>query len=746
MTLTNNLDALTRRTPTLLAIVGAALMVGLLSSPDAHAATPTTPDLSASSDYCADNTSGEDPLLCAEDTVAQLGSSCQQVDGRTGFGNLSGNIPPGSGRMSGTCGGSGSEYVIQWIPETTGTVCFDTTGTSIDTVVYVQRQCGNPNTEIGCNDDPQTGVLQAQTEAYVQAGQPYYLIVDTYQATQSYQPFVLNARPGSCSAGSPTQQPAHSGQGTCAMPHDISGYGSINLTIPANNSRLSGECGGTGSEYVTRWTAPQSGPICVDSTGSGVDTVLYLRQQCQVSGTELVCNDDPAEGGLAAKTTAYVQAGQTYYVVLDTYEDDGRQNAATLSLTQGACNAQQGAPVQTGQGSGCGTPHPVTGYGSLDIQLPSAPGALSGTCGGNGSEYVLAWEAQQTGQICVTTPDTEVDTVLYVQQTCGNASTEIACNDDPATGGLQAQAQATVQAGQTYYIVADQYSTSGGPVTVNIQSGACTTGGPSGQCETPQPLPNGESTAMRGSTVNASKSTAGTCSSELANDVAHLFRPVTSGTYCASTEGSDFDTVLYVREGSCEASQNELACNDDAIDLQSRVEFQAEQGTDYYLIVDGYGESSGTYNLRVTPGSCEGSTPATACSDVQLSNYRVGSTRYFCTTPAYFTIDSSASVDVLVEVGEQGQAGYMRIPWHLEPGSNNVRLHANPSALNETFRGNVTVTPLCNSGGQQVRGEPLQSNRRLVFGKQACDLFRQRGEEEEQPDEAPVFSTGSEGK
>jgi hypothetical protein len=65
------------------------------------------------------------------------------------------------------------------------------------------------------------------------------------------------------------------------------------------------------------------------------------------------------------------------------------------------------------------------------------------------------------------------------------------------------------------------------------------------------------------------------------------------------TFGSFFDTVLYVRAEDCETG-TQIACNDDAIDLQSEVMFLADPGVVYYLFVDGFRFiSRGDYELHV---------------------------------------------------------------------------------------------------------------------------------------------------
>jgi hypothetical protein len=71
--------------------------------------------------------------------------------------------------------------------------------------------------------------------------------------------------------------------------------------------------------------------------------------------------------------------------------------------------------------------------------------------------------------------------------------------------------------------------------------------------------------------------------------------------------GSAFDTVLYVRQGDCDAGA-QVACNDDTDGLQSEIVFVAEPGTVYYLFVDGYGDfSRGDYllHVEVTPVGAE---------------------------------------------------------------------------------------------------------------------------------------------
>lgn len=61
-----------------------------------------------------------------------------------------------------------------------------------------------------------------------------------------------------------------------------------------------------------------------------------------------------------------------------------------------------------------------------------------------------------------------------------------------------------------------------------------------------------------------------------------------------SLEGSSYDTVLRVQNVATGAAW----CNDDAVGLQSRLELDLPAG-DYYVVVDGYGGSTGNYRVTI---------------------------------------------------------------------------------------------------------------------------------------------------
>ncbi|RZW55539.1 MAG: T9SS type A sorting domain-containing protein, partial [Flavobacteriaceae bacterium] len=71
----------------------------------------------------------------------------------------------------------------------------------------------------------------------------------------------------------------------------------------------------------------------------------------------------------------------------------------------------------------------------------------------------------------------------------------------------------------------------------------------------------------------------------------------------ASLCGSSYDTKISVYRGSC----GSLVCeggNDDSCGLQSEVTFDTETNNDYYILVHGFGSSSGDYTLNLTCIDC----------------------------------------------------------------------------------------------------------------------------------------------
>ena len=86
-----------------------------------------------------------------------------------------------------------------------------------------------------------------------------------------------------------------------------------------------------------------------------------------------------------------------------------------------------------------------------------------------------------------------------------------------------------------------------------------------------------------------------------APDVAYSYAPAEDGTVSIDLCSSQYDTKVYVWE---DKPWNTIACNDDAgcgyAGWQSRIEsVTLSAGHSYYIVIDGYGTSCGTYLLKI---------------------------------------------------------------------------------------------------------------------------------------------------
>jgi hypothetical protein len=93
-----------------------------------------------------------------------------------------------------------------------------------------------------------------------------------------------------------------------------------------------------------------------------------------------------------------------------------------------------------------------------------------------------------------------------------------------------------------------------------------------------------------------------------APDVVYSFLPPTDMTVDVNLCGSGYDTALYIYE----AGGGTVACNDDYCALQSEVDGVAlTAGVMYYIVVDGFAQSCGSYSLSVREAvPCDLTCPA----------------------------------------------------------------------------------------------------------------------------------------
>jgi hypothetical protein len=119
--------------------------------------------------------------------------------------------------------------------------------------------------------------------------------------------------------------------------------------------------------------------------------------------------------------------------------------------------------------------------------------------------------------------------------------------------------------------------------------------GDPGDCSA-TPLSNTLPVLINGDTFSAPSADNGTCGGG-GPEQSYTFVAPSSGIYYVSLEGSDYDTVLYVRDGDCTGA--ELACADDTIETTSALEVALAADQEVTIFVDGY-DGPGNFVLQIS--------------------------------------------------------------------------------------------------------------------------------------------------
>ncbi len=122
--------------------------------------------------------------------------------------------------------------------------------------------------------------------------------------------------------------------------------------------------------------------------------------------------------------------------------------------------------------------------------------------------------------------------------------------------------------------------------------------GPGGTCEAPGVLVPGQT--YSGTTEDGEDEHQGSCGNVDGRESVYKLE-LAQRRRLKIDVSAQFDSVLYVRKEDCLNESAEIECNDDAPGgvRRSQVEGVFDPGT-YYVFVDGYGEESGRYRIRVT--------------------------------------------------------------------------------------------------------------------------------------------------
>lgn len=169
---------------------------------------------------------------------------------------------------------------------------------------------------------------------------------------------------------------------------------------------------------------PTDGDLYLDTFGSMFDTIVSLRDACDM-GSEIACSNDANVSRTSRVIYRNLPHGD-YVVVVD---GDRDRPAGDYTLTAAS---RPGAPRIS-----CENALDITGGGAV-YGRTEGMSIASGPCGGfDAPEEVFEFTLTARTAVLLRTAGSDFDTVLYVRPMTCSASAggmSIACNDDPSAG------------------------------------------------------------------------------------------------------------------------------------------------------------------------------------------------------------------------------------------------------------------------------------------------------------------------
>lgn len=547
--------------------------------------------------------------VCADDEQCDELGRCQPVgaghpcDEATLLQDLGEQVGSNAGAAAleqGSCGGAGgAEVAYRFVPSEDGRLRISTAGTAYDTVLYVRQRCREPDSELGCNDDTDPG-LQSELTVDVLAGVELWIFVDAYG-------------------------PREQGELRLDVAWDVAPQ------CPQDADCAALQCG--------------PDPVCGVSCGECADDQACLAGQCEGCAPacgERACGPDPVCGASCGECAPELQCVDGACVAC-VPACDGRECGPdpACGASCGECGEQrhceEGLCRLDDGVHACDAAAGIERFGAHPGTTGGGPSLEQGTCGGRGAEAVWAFALNADACLRLSTEGSALDTVLYVRTACEDSASEVVCNDDAV--GLQSAVEVEAVAEQVYWVYVDGFAagaegdysltvslceeldcpadadcgarecgaepvcaTSCGdcPAEEECLDGFCSPDGLAHSCTEAELLDSFGTYA--GTTTDAAASERGGCGGRGREQV-FVFLVDTPTCVLLSTEGSDFDTVLHVREGDCLAADAEVGCDDDVFDeLWSEVELDVLPDLPYWVFVDAFAAGrGGDYELTIGP-------------------------------------------------------------------------------------------------------------------------------------------------
>lgn len=468
-----------------------------------------------------------------------------------------------------TCGGGGwKDIVLRLTLAEAHDVTVRVQGSTTVTAVALRNDCGGALAPTECNSG-----YPAEIRRRAMPAGDYFLIVsssgpDTLDVDVTLDP--------------PTMPPANE---TCTAPVDVSAGGRFTGTFVDIRSDLMTSCGfGAAPDLVYTFTTTSVRNVTISAQTPGGEQLNYsVQSTCGVETSSLRCT----AGSPATGTLHELPAG-TYFIVL---EGPGyREVDFTLDVSFGS-------PTPPAVGDSCTSPIALT-LGTATVgTLADKEDDLATTCGFYYRDAVYTFTLASASDVTVTVDGGGRFMNTSVRRGCTDSAGQLAC-----VSGFPALARLRGLAAGTYFVIVEAPTGTGFTVRVDATPPTVTvpvTGNEN--CATAFTIPATGGLFTGNTTGFINDYDMATCGSGGSSpDAAFQLTLTASKHVVATTDGSVFDTVLFVYSGVC-TSGTDIACDDDggSVGAASLIDRTFGPGT-YFFIVDGFGSSSvGAYTLEV---------------------------------------------------------------------------------------------------------------------------------------------------
>lgn len=500
---------------------------------------------------------------------------------------------------------NGASLWWSWTASQSGLVQLDTAGSTnaagavLDTVLAVYTGTSlNSLTPVAANNDEVPGLLSSKVFFRAAAGVTYQFAVagarDT-NGTAAVGDITLNL------AQAPNNDFFTNALLFPSTATKVFDNNTGTTTEPGEPAHV-GNPGGKSVWWL--WVAPSNGTYVVDTVGSQTDTLLAIYTGSTLGTLAIVGADDNRSEGGASLVKFFALGGTTYRFAVAGY-------AGTNGVSEGAIVLNLNPSLVLNDAFServtlSGQTNQVTGS---NLGASKESGEPNHGANAGGRSIWWTWTAHLNAPVIVSTRNSTFDTALavYTGTSLGSLAL-IGENDDsdpfnPAAGSVVAFQGV---AGQTYQIAVDGYRSADGNVaagTVELSLIQTTPPVPGGNdLFVNRFLITGQTNSVIGVNTNASKEIGEP--NHAGNDggrsvwwswVAPASTPVTINTL-----GSGFDTILGVYQGTSGGALTLVAADErSAGSGLSVVTFEAVQGVEYQIAVDGFNNGSGAAAGRV---------------------------------------------------------------------------------------------------------------------------------------------------